>query len=241
MVCLTCGKGLPDRAKLAQHLKDAHRGVNAAPAQPAPPAGRNAKPSSSFSLADVLEAKLRRAADAARPASLDKALPAPPPRKPRGVQGTLKVSRLHLSAHSVCMHLTEAIRLISKLLTGVPQCESMHQRFSAWRLGTQVAADHQIDLRCSCCLQLSMGGGLTPEEAVLCGTERSNAARKRPTAVKRAVLKARAASAAAQAAADADARSSALAAARAAAADVQQQYEVSLCHAPVSVMLQAGY
>lgn len=76
---------------------------------------------------------------------------------------------------------------------------------------------------------------------MLCGTERSNAARKRPTAVKRAVLKARAASAAAQAAADADARAGVLAAARAAAADVQHQYEVSLCHAPFSAMLQAGY
>jgi hypothetical protein len=78
-------------------------------------------------------------------------------------------------------------------------------------------------------LQLNMGGGLTPEEAVLCGTERSNAARKRPTAVKRAVLKARATRAAAQAADDATARAGALAAAWAAAADVQLQYEVCTC------------
>lgn len=83
-------------------------------------------------------------------------------------------------------------------------------------------------------MQLSMGGGLTPEEAVLCGTERSNAARKRPTAVKRAVLRARAARTAAQAAADAAARAGALAAVRAAAADVQHQYEVCPRQAAVS-------
>ncbi len=75
-------------------------------------------------------------------------------------------------------------------------------------------------------LQLNMAGGASAEEAVLSGTERPNAARKRPTAVKRAVLRARAARAAAAAAADAEHKAAALAAARAAAADVQRQYEV---------------
>ena len=70
---------------------------------------------------------------------------------------------------------------------------------------------------------------------MLCGTERSNAARKRPTAVKRAVLRARAGRAAALAAGAAAGKAGALAAARAAAADVQHQYEVGLCHAGVSV------
>jgi hypothetical protein len=74
---------------------------------------------------------------------------------------------------------------------------------------------------------------------VLCGTERSNAARKRPTAVKRAVLKARAARAAAQAAADAAARAGTLAAARAAAADVQHQYEVGFSQAAGRATLHA--
>ncbi len=75
-------------------------------------------------------------------------------------------------------------------------------------------------------MQLNMAGGVSAEEAVLCGTERPNAARKRPTAVKRAVLKARAARAAAEAAAGAEAAAAALAAARAAHDDVRRQYEV---------------
>lgn len=78
------------------------------------------------------------------------------------------------------------------------------------------------------CVQVDMGGGVSAEQAVLSGTERSNAARKRPTAVKRAVLKARAARAAADAAAEANVKAAALAAARGAAADVQRQYEVGL-------------
>lgn len=93
-------------------------------------------------------------------------------------------------------------------------------------------------------MQLDMSGGMSAEEAVLNGTERTNAARKRPTAVKRAVLKARAARAADEAAADAEAKAAALVAARAAAEDVQRQYEVGvqcnegvrscLCSVPLS-------
>jgi hypothetical protein len=240
LLCLTCGKALADRAKLAQHLKDAHRGINAAPAQHAPPAGRNAKPSSSFSLADVLEAKLRRVADAARPPSPDKAPPAPPPAKPRGVQGTLKVPCLHLSAYSVCMHLIQHTPRL-KALDWRPATQAHASALQRLASGHPCSCSSPAnDLRCFGCLQLSMGGGLTPEEAVLCGTERSNAARKRPTAVKRGVLRARAARAAALAAADAAGKAGALAAARAAAADVLHQYEVRLCHAAGSVMLHAG-
>lgn len=71
-----------------------------------------------------------------------------------------------------------------------------------------------------------MAGGVSAEEAVLAGEERPKTARKRPTAVKRAVLKARAARAAAEAAEAAAARTAALAAARAAHGDVQRQYDV---------------
>jgi hypothetical protein len=103
-VCLACGKALPDRAKLAQHLKDAHAGVNSPPKHNAPPAGRRSAPSSGFSLADVLEAKMRRAAEAKRPASPSKKPPPSPPPKPRGVQGTLKVAGQALSNSLPCTH-----------------------------------------------------------------------------------------------------------------------------------------
>ena len=67
---------------------------------------------------------------------------------------------------------------------------------------------------------------LPSEEAVLTGQERCNAARKRPTAVKRGVLRARAEASAAAAAAHATACSAALAAACSAHEDVQRQRQV---------------
>lgn len=93
--CLACGKALADRHKLAQHLKDAHDGVNAPATAPehaaARTAGRQAGPSSTFSLGDLLSARLQRAAASPRP-TVPTPAPAAPNTKSRGVQGTLKVS-----------------------------------------------------------------------------------------------------------------------------------------------------
>jgi len=95
LLCLTCGKALADRAKLAQHLKDAHRGVNAAPAQHATPAGRNAKPS-----AAILDSRTLRST----PESGERA----------GYDGAKRKSgsKLHLAVdtlgHLLALHVTPA-------------------------------------------------------------------------------------------------------------------------------------
>ncbi len=86
-------------------------------------------------------------------------------------------------------------------------------------------------LRAISSLNLCWGPGqldatLPSEEAVLTGQERCNAARKRPTAVKRGVLRARAEASAAAAAAHATTCSAALAAACSAHEDVQRQRQV---------------
>ncbi len=95
--CLACGKALGDRSKLAQHLHDAHGGVNAPPGQPtmasATAGGGSGSNSAMFSLGDLLSARPQRGAAPARTAA-----PPSPQReaapRPRGVRGTLKVSSL---------------------------------------------------------------------------------------------------------------------------------------------------
>jgi len=111
--CLTCGKALADRRKLAQHLKDAHGGVNSPPPQqPAAAAARQpvgrAGASTAFSLGDLLVGKPQRGAAPPRTAA------APPQRdaepKARGVQGTLKVRCLAVCDHSARFNV--AVRMV---------------------------------------------------------------------------------------------------------------------------------
>ena len=99
--CLACGKALADHRTLAQHLKDAHGGLNA----PAPPrlgltgpeapavtggGGGRSGSATGFSLGDLLAARPHRGAAAPRaPATAAPKLHEAP--KSRGVQGTLRV------------------------------------------------------------------------------------------------------------------------------------------------------
>ena len=259
--CQACGRALPDHGALGQHVKDAHGGRNspspvAVAQQPQEAAGSGAvaaarcKPTGATSLADLLDAALRKrdaagqAAEARQQQRRERPAPRQAPTHKKGIQGTIRVLPLDRHLGSKRIHHTLCSRLPA---SSAPSCRS-DLPCGLWRRATTPFAglikisgspplhcttDAAIASKCAETWRHGpvqvVGTGRVSDEAIVAGEVRPRALRKRQSRMKRLIVRQKAVRALAAAADAAAAADTGLVAAQATYDDLLQRLRVRLC------------